>query len=78
VLALLRVRRERPHRSRATEQRDDFAPCSFDWLVGTTEQGHRKSVPSALAVFRLIYIATLVACCTGKLALSPAFGRQAA
>src|SRR5262249_11223156 len=69
-LALLRPRRERPHRHRAAEQRYELAPShsitssAMESSVGGTVR------PSVLAVLRLITSSYLVGACTGR---SPGF-----
>src|SRR5262245_47235987 len=62
----LRPRRERPHRRRAADQRDELAPShsisssASNWIeLGT-------SMPSALAVCMLITNSNLVDCKTGR------------
>src|SRR5262249_38350863 len=62
---LLGARRERPGR-RTTEQRDELAP-----LHSITSSARASSVggtvrPSALAVFRLRIVSSLVGACTGR------------
>ena len=42
AVRLLRARRERPRRRRATEKRDELAPLSFDHLVGAGKQRWRN------------------------------------
>src|SRR5262245_50874216 len=65
VLALLRARRERP-RSRAAEQRDEFAtPHSIASLARASSVGG-TSRPSAFAVLRLMISSYVVGACTGK------------
>src|SRR5215468_1525629 len=63
---LLRARRERPHRSRAAEQRDELA--AFHSITSSTRASKigERSRPSALAALRLITNSNLVPCWTGK------------
>src|SRR5262249_34685230 len=65
-LALLRARRHRPRR-RAAEERDDLAPP--DHSITSSARASSvggTSMPSALAVFRLINSSYLVDACTGR------------
>src|SRR6516225_10498042 len=69
---LLRTHCQRPC-SRTAEQRDELAPCHSNISSARPDSGSGISMPSARAVFKLMYISTfVVACCTGKSAgLSP-------
>src|SRR5262249_12047587 len=63
---LLRVRRERPCRRRAAEQRDELPP-----LHSITSSARASSVggtvrPSAVAAFALRTNSNFVGCCTGR------------
>src|SRR5262249_52082156 len=64
---LLRPRRERPSRRRATEQRDELAPSdhSITSSARASSMGGRCR-PSALAVCELSTSSTRVGCSTGK------------
>src|SRR5262245_56803149 len=66
LLGLLRARRERPRRCRATDERDELAPShsisssASNWIALGT------SMPSALAVCMLITNSNLADCTTGS------------
>src|SRR5262245_35160732 len=67
--ALLRPRSQRPCRRRAAEQRNDLAPP--DHSITSSARARSvggTSMPSALAVLRLIPSSYLVGACTGRLA----------
>jgi len=66
TLALLRARRQRPRR-RATEQRDELAPATHSSTssVRASRPGG-TSMPSAIAVARLITRSNFVDCTTGR------------
>src|SRR5262249_19310238 len=70
LLALLRARRERPRGSRAAEQRDELATfhrCNHS--ITSSARASKvggTSMPSALAVLRLIASSKLVGACTGR------------
>ena len=63
---LLRARRERPRRRRATEQRDELAPSHSITSSARASSVGGTSRPSALAVLRLITSSNLVGCMTGR------------
>src|SRR5262245_56258928 len=65
ALALLRARRERPHR-RAAEQRDETAALHSITSSAIADTPAGTSRPSALAVLRLITNSNLVGCSTGR------------
>src|SRR5262249_50109695 len=65
-LRLLRARRERPCRRRAAEQRDELAPFHSITSSARARSVGGISIPSALAVLRLITRSYLVGACTGK------------
>src|SRR5262245_58813882 len=64
-LALLRWRRERPHR-RAAEKRDELAALHSITSSARASTVVGTSRPRALAVLRLIAIAYVVGACTGR------------
>src|SRR6516164_10195385 len=68
-LRLLRDRREWPSRC-AADERDELASAHSKTSSARPDRGSGTVMPSALAVFRLIYNSTLVACWTGR---SPGF-----
>src|SRR5262249_20144343 len=67
---LLRARRERPRRRSAAEQRDERAPPHSITSSARASTLAGISMPSALAVLRLITSSNLVGCWTGR---SPGF-----
>src|SRR5215470_8251784 len=67
---LLRVRRERPRRRRAAEQRDELAPFHSITLSARCWKNQGTSMLSALAVLRLITSSNFAGCSTG---ISPGF-----
>src|SRR5262245_37494171 len=69
---LLRARRERPGCRRAAEQRNERAPSHSITSSARPSSGSGTVRPNALAVLKLMYSSTLLACWTGRLAgLSP-------
>src|SRR5262249_34053184 len=67
LLALLRVRRERPRGRRAAEQRDELAPSHHSITSSARASSAGGTVrPSALAVLRLIASSNFVGCSTGR------------
>jgi hypothetical protein len=72
-LALLRARRERPHRSRAAKQRDELAAFHSITSSAIASKPGGNVKPSALAVFKLMTSSNLVGCMIGRSAgFSPA------
>ena len=65
-LRLLRVRRERPRHRRAAEQRELAAGAHSITSSASARSLSGTSIPSALAVLRLITKENLVGCTTGK------------
>src|SRR5262249_35165403 len=63
---LLRPRRERPRRHRATKQREEFAPPHSITSSARASTVGGMSSPSALAVLRLSTVSYLVGTCTGR------------
>ena len=65
---LLRARRERPHRRRAAEQRDEVAAVHS--ITSSAMASSLSGIwrPSVLAVLRLITNSNLADCTTGRLA----------
>src|SRR6516225_5612975 len=63
---LLRVCRERPHRSRAAEERDELAAVHSITSSARASSVGGTSRPSALAVLRLITSSNRVGCTTGS------------
>src|SRR5262249_18025887 len=64
---LLRVRRERPRRRRAAEQRDEVAPPDHSITSSGRASGMGGTVrPSAFGVLRLIPSSNLGGCWTGR------------
>src|SRR5262249_33462850 len=63
---LLRPRRQRPRRRRATEQRDELAPPHSITSSARARSVAGISRPSAFAVLRLMTSAYLVGACTGR------------
>src|SRR5215469_9467706 len=67
---LLRARRERPCCCRAAEQRDELAPLHLRGHSTTSSaraiSADGSSIPSALAVLRLITSSNFVGSCTGR------------
>jgi len=68
-LALLRARRERPRGHGASEQRDELAPLHPITSSDSNCRELSTSIPSALAVCRLMTNSNLVDCTTGRSAL---------
>src|SRR5262249_54852286 len=62
----LRTRRERPHCSRAAEQRDELAPRHSITASARASTVAGKARPSAFAVLRLMTSSYLVGACTGR------------
>ena len=62
---LLRARRKRPRR-RAPEERDEFAACSFDHLVGPGEQHGRHVEAERLGGLEVDCEFVFVRGCTGR------------
>jgi len=70
--SLLRVRRNRPRSSRATEQRDEVPPFHSITSSARPSMVAGTVMPSAFAVLRLITSSNLVGCSTGRsLGLAP-------
>src|SRR5262245_12701677 len=66
VSRLLRARRERPRRG-AAEQRDELAPPDHSITSSASASSVAgMSMPSAIAVLRLITSSNLTGCCTGR------------
>src|SRR5262249_23108486 len=65
-LALLRACRQRPCGSRAYEQRDELAASHSITSSARARRVDGISMPSALAVLRLIASSYLVGACTGR------------
>src|SRR6187455_1060500 len=65
-LALLCPRGKRPCRHRAAEKRDELAPSHSITSSATARSLSGTSIPSALAVLRLITKENFVGCTTGK------------
>src|SRR5262249_46904099 len=63
---LLRAHRERPRRSRAAEQRDQFPPPHSITSSARESRSSEILTPSALAVLRFITSSNLVDCSTGS------------
>src|SRR5262249_51492583 len=68
---LLRVPRERQCRRRAAEQPDERAALHSKISSARPDSGSGMVMPSARAVFKLMNISTLLACCTGRSAGLP-------
>ena len=66
TIRLLRARRNRPSRRRASEQRDELAPPHSITSSVRPISGSGTTRPRALAVLRLTISSTLVVCWTGK------------
>src|SRR5262245_30216976 len=65
LVGLLRARRQRPRR-RAAEQRDELAPLHSITSSARASSDGGISMPSALAVLRLMISCIFVACWTGR------------
>src|SRR5262245_38270383 len=65
-LGLLRMRRERPRRGCAAEQRDELAPLHSITSSARASKLSGTMRPSALAVLRLTTSSYLVGACTGR------------
>src|SRR5262249_4699604 len=65
-VGLLPSRRQRPRRSRAAEQRDERAALHSSNSSARTSKDNGTSIPSVLAVCRLMRNSTLVGCSTGR------------
>src|SRR5262249_24593535 len=65
-LALLRARRKRPRRRRAAAQPDDLAPPHSITSSASASNFGGTSIPSALAVLRLMTNSNLTGCITGS------------
>src|SRR6266571_7791545 len=63
---LLSVRRERPRGCHATKQRDELAPFHSITSSARASSEGGTSIPSALAVLRLMRNSNLVGCSTGR------------
>src|SRR5215467_14148969 len=64
---LLRLRRERPRRRRAAEQRDELTPFHYSITSSARACSVSGTVrPRALAVLRLMISSSFVDCWTGK------------
>src|SRR5262249_9312571 len=63
---LLRAGRDRPRRSRATDQREERAPLHSITSSARASTVAGTSMPSVFAVLRLITSSYLVGYCTGK------------
>src|SRR5262249_15392623 len=65
-VALLRARRERPRDCRAADERDELAPPHSITSVASNCIELGTSMPSVLAVLKLITNSNLVDLCTGR------------
>src|SRR5258707_622992 len=63
---LLRARRERPRHCHPADERDELAPSHSINSSARPDRGSGMVIPSVLAVLRLMYSSTFVACCTGR------------
>src|SRR5262249_28777615 len=66
ALALLRPHRKRPRRRRSAEQRDELAPLHSMTSSARASRVGATSMPSALAVLRLMINSKRVACSMGR------------
>src|SRR5262249_47406376 len=63
---LLRARRERPRRRRAANERDELAALHSITSSARASRVGGTSMPSVLAVFKLMTSSYLVGACTGR------------